>query len=345
MTDVKKYNQLLIMLIISAMMVFGLSRVIDNSANAAYIESFIGCIFSLIVYTVIYNHNAVKNLLKSDGLIGKIICLITVFSFVLYASSFTAYLTSSVNKFFMHKSPVPYLAFFCIVPAAFGGYFGIKSVSRYASVIWITLLAATSVILILCSGDYNTDNLFPLLGNGVSRIAMGSANISLYGVILVYYVCVRDEIVTNRQIKKQIAKIILISGTFGTAVCLAVNLLLPYQAVTYAQNPYLTIASSVKMNFLLERSEIIVLVLWIFSAFLCVSALCAGVFSISEKMMKIKDKRGIIGAVIFIIYVLTVLIDCIGRTEMCISISSYLLSGLSIVIPIAALIRKGVKND
>ncbi len=339
MTDIKKYNHLMIMLIISAMLVFGLRDFISNSANASYIACILSSAVAALLYTSLYNHQAVKSLLNSNGIVGKIVCIMLVLVFLMYSAAFTAKLVELINKFFMQKSPVPYLAFFCIFPASFGGYFGIKSTSRYASIVWIITLIATAFILVMCGGEYNTDNLYPMLGNGAADLLKGSLNISVFAVILIYFVMISDAEATTKHIKKQIAKFILISGVFGAAVCLALSLLLPYRAVGFADNPYLTVASSIRANFMLERSEIVVLILWIFCSFLCVSAFCAGIFSACGKMAKVSDKRGIIGAVMAIIYLVTILAHRLGFADYIVDASSYALMLLSVVIPVVAYIR------
>lgn len=339
MTDIKEYNRLMIMLIISAMVVFGLNDYVSSALNASYIECILSSIVAAAVYVALYNHKAVKSLLKSNGVVGRILCILIVITFLMYSGAYTAKLVGLINDFFMPKSPLPYLTFFCIFPAVFGGYFGIKPVSRYGSIGWIITLVVTVFVLVLCVAEYNTYNLYPIFGNGGANLLKGSFNISVFGVMLVYYVIMSDSKATNKQVRFQIVKFVLISGVFGAAVCLGLSLLLPYYAVGYSHNPYLTVASSVRLNFMLERSESVVLVLWIFCSFLCISALCASIFSACGKMQGILDKRGIIGCVTAIIYVIAILAQRFNFSDYLIGVSTYVLTLLSILIPVIAYIR------
>ncbi len=339
MTDIKKYNSLMIILIISAMLVYGLSGYIKICANASYIGCILSAFAAVLIYTPIYNHKALKGLLQSQGISGKIVCIVLATVFIVYSAAFASKLAWLVGKFFMPQSPLAYIAFFCILPGAFGGYFGMKSVSRYSVPLWIITLAATAFILFLCGGEYNTDNLYPIFGNGIFSIIKGSVNLTVFGALLLYYVIMSSAETTNSSVRKQITKFVLISGGFGAAVCLALNLVLPYMAVSYADNPYLTVASSVRANFMLERSEIVVLVLWIFCSFICSSAFCAGVFRVCKNMIGLQDKRGITGVVIALIYLIAIIALKLGVTDSLLAVSSYFLSLLSVIIPIIAIIR------
>lgn len=342
MTDIKKYNSLIITLIVSSMTVYGINNAISNCLNASYIQIAVNSILALVLYLLLYNHNAVNSFVYSNGIIIKLFCIITVFALLVYSSAFVADTSFMINKFFMQKTPVFYISIFLMFPVIFGGFYGFKSVSRYAGIIWIIFVLLTIMLLIFSFHQYNTDNLFPVFGSGLSDIMKGSFDISLYAGMLIFYICISGCSTTSLNIKKQSTKIILMSGAFGVAISFALSLLLPYQAVAFSDNPYLTIASCVQMNFLLERSEIIVLLLLVSFSFITVSAMCSAVYLLSERVLNITDKKGITGSVVTIIYVLSVLIDKFAITKTVINISAYIIFGLSLLLPVVSLVRRGI---
>lgn len=344
MTDIKKYNKLAILLIVSCMIIFGIKDIYLYTSCASYIASIFNCLFALLVYGIIYKRDTVNEFVNSGTKIIKVISILTIMILFIFSASFFAYVCELIQQFFMKKSPVYYLCLFLILPCAIGSVYGFKTLSGYAILIWIFMLICISTLLLFSYESFNIGNLFPVFGNDANVLLYKSFDFSIYGVILIYYFLLCDCKIKSKYITKNILSIIVSSGIISILICLALNLILPYNVVTYSDNAILTIASSIKLNFLFERSEIIVLLLWVSLSFITVGTFIACIYFLTEKFIGISDKKGINFCCILFVYLLALIINKYQMTHICIQISKYGIFFMSLLVPFFAFIRKAANN-
>ena len=308
MTDIKKYNKLIVVIIVSCMINFGLSGIITVSSSASYIQCILSCLFALFVYCVIYNKH-INNFLMSKTAYVKFISVVTVFILIIYSAGFIGNTCELINKFFMKKTPSYYLCAFLIFPCCFGAFYGLCTMSRYSVIVWLMLILSVCFMAVFCFDEYSIYNIFPVFGMDKSNLILNSFDFSIYGVILIFYYCLFGCNNKINDSKKNIIKIILFSGIISTVICFMINLILPYQAVVHVDNPLLTLASFINVNFLLERSEIIVLIILLSLCFITVGSFFASVCVIAEKTIGISDRKGIAFCLFFACYLLSVVLS------------------------------------
>lgn len=338
MTDIKKYNKLIVVIIVSCIVNFGLTGIITNSSCASYIQCILSCLVALFVYYIIYNKH-INNFFMSKATYVKLISVVTVFVLIIYSAGFIGNTCELINKFFMKKSPSYYLCAFLALPCCFGAFYGLRTMSRYSVIIWLMLVLSVCFMLFFCFNEYSVNNLFPVFGTDKNTLILNSFDFSIYGGILIFYYCLIGKNINPSSAKKNILKIILFSGLISTLICFMLNLILPYQAVVHVDNPLLTLASFININFLLERSEIIVLIILLSLCFITVGTFFASVCLIAEKSIGISDRKGIAGCLFFNCYLLSVVFSKYNISVYALEFSKYGVFVISVLIPFVAYIR------
>ena len=333
MTEIKKYNMLIVMLIISSGITAGVNKLLIGGGSASYIYAIVCTIAALVVYPMLFSHRAMVSFAHADGVFKKIAAVAATMVFMIYISSFTAYFVEYIRSMFFKKSPFWYIMIFLLVPSTFGCYFGVKSASRYAGVAAAFSIAVIFIILIFCGREYNADNLYPIFGNGVGNMAAGLKNISYFGAVAFYYLLVSHSNCKMSAVKANVAKIVVISGVVIAVVCLCTNLLLPYNAAQLTEKPLYTLAASIRGNYLIERSEAIVLILWIFAAFVCISGGTAVTTEFASKAFKLSNRNALTGCVLAVVYTAAMIFYKYNAVGYMFDIGNYMLGVFSILMP------------
>ena len=346
MTDIKKYRWLIIVMTVYYAVFCGTERFIDAGGSGAYILSSVVTAVSAVLYMLLYNKKAFGQL-DVDNMTAdiRILGVILLVSALVQAVSVCAYSAKSITDVFMRKSPFPYILAFVMFPALFGAYFGIKSVSRYSVIAGTVLLFVIGLILLFVSEDYSAVNIHPVLGKGFPGFERVFQCIILFSNILYFYLLSPGCNNTQKSVRREILKIILISGAVFFGICLVCNLTVPFEALGYWRNPLLYIASTVNFSFIVERSEALVFLIWIFISFLTLSALMCFVCSIAAKTFKLSNRKAIIGAVSIVVSSGAMLTYKSNMTESVIAFSLIWTGCVSIAVPLVLRIICALRRE
>ena len=160
------------------------------------------------------------------------------------------------------------------------------------------------------------------------------------GIIYLYIIMLTQKTDFSKA-KAEAAKTILISGAFLFILCLCTNLSIPYEGLNTLSNPLLFIASGVNFSFLVERSEVIVFFIWIFTVFICLSALLC-FFEISVRnAFGIKNIKALNGAFASTIFFASLIADKYAVFSFLMNFSLIWTGCISVILPIVLNIKGG----
>jgi len=188
-----------------------------------------------------------------------------------------------------------------LICTGLAAYLGLSTIARACYLAFPFTLGAVLLILVLSYPSWNTDWLFPILGNGVlNTIKVGIMRSSdfielnfIYALPLVFY--------ANQVGKIGYLSIIITMITF---VMIVITFQLTIPAVM-GQEPYLPLyqmAQSVYLGRFIQRIEVIFVFFWVFSGYLWVSASVYGFCHILTQWLKLPDYRPLVLPTLIIIF-------------------------------------------
>lgn len=341
---IKKYRWLITVLIIYYAVFYGCGALLAAGGNGAYMLSAAGALFSFGLYTLLWNKAPSYKSKSVSSAIRKVIDILLLISLIVQATAVCTLSVSSVSATFMKHSPFPYLLIFFIIPALFAGYSGIKAVARYAFIGGIGIIFMIFLILLFASGDYSAKNIFPLTGRIFSEpIANIITAVSLYSNLMYLYI-IGDSPGQKPSVAES-AKVVLISGSVFTSICLICSLTVPYEAIAHISDPLLYVASTVDFSFLVERSEGLVLMIRLFTSFICICALICLLCKISKDAFALKDSKALIWIYALIISSGALITDKTHTVDFLIRFSAIWTLGVSATIPLILRLAGKVKKD
>lgn len=340
MTNIKGYRWSIVIMTVYNAVFFGVKIFSANAGSGGYILSALCTVAALIVYSVLFA------VLPKGREMKKIPCKIVfgtllVLSSVWAAAAASAYTARLVGNVFMKKSPFPYILVLTAFPSFMGAYFGFKSASRYSLVAGRIIFFAAAVILLLTVQEYDRDNLYPIFGSISARDVLIFPSVFSP---LIYLPAIAAVCGGNDGVAGEGTKIILISGAAMTAVCLVYNLTVPREALTLFENPLLVIASTINFDFIFERCEALVLVIWLFLSYLNICALTTMAADFLCKSFSLSCRNAVVWVVFAVIFSAALIADKLGSVDKFFAASAVFGGVVSIVLPIGAAIFSGREN-
>lgn len=189
--------------------------------------------------------------------------------------------------------------------AVMGAYFGVGAIVTYSYVAGIVFVSTLALILTLNLPDYDILNIFPVLGKAnweLTPVLRGGEMFS--DLFLVYLVSpyLKDGVSVRRA--GVISIVVSAIVTAVTTLCYIMTVEYPLSA-TFTL-PVLEIAFDVNLDIILQRAEGLFFFLWIFSGFISLGAYLAFASSVFARALSLSDRRGIIGIIAFIPFVIAI---------------------------------------
>jgi spore germination protein KB len=171
---------------------------------------------------------------------------------------------------------------------------GLESIARVSKLLIYALLAGLIIVLALGIQNYNTNNLFPILGYGLDKtIPTGIVRSSVYGEVIILAIFA-STFQGAKYIKKEGIISIGLSALIISACLLALLLTFPYFTLQEITTPMYEMATLIDYGQYLQRIEPIFLFLWILSTLISTTVIFYSFVWIYCKMFRIQDKRPVI---------------------------------------------------
>lgn len=336
MSDIKGYRWSVIIMTAYNAVFFGVRMISASGSSGGYILSALCTLAALVVYPLLLS-------LVPEGRPARSAPLGAVFGGVLAlcalaaASAASAYTARLVGNVFMKNSPFPYILAFTALPSFVGTYFGFKATSRYAYIGGHIIFFAAAVILLLSFEEYSRDNLYPIFGS------ISPKDLLIFPAVFspIVYLPAISAMGGRGKITAECAKTVLVCGAAMTAMCLVYNLTVPREALTLFENPLLVTASVINFDFVFERCEALVLIIWLFLSYLNISALSNMAADILAKSFSLSCRNAAVWILFAIIFAAALIADRLGMADNFFAASAIFGGAVSIALPVCAAVFSG----
>lgn len=206
---------------------------------------------------------------EAGGRIFKVITgiLITVY-LILTVSIFLGGFTQTLKIISLDKSPFEYVEILFWIGLVAAAYFGIEAVARLSSILVPVVIAGFILITLGVIPEFEVNNLFPVLGEGVYSVLKGSImKLSVFASFIILFLMV--PFFKKRYLKKVGYSYVLISGVFLIWMTLSFLMVFPYQVAVDKKIPVYQMARYIEFGNYIQRIE---------SIFVLICSICVLMF-------------------------------------------------------------------
>lgn len=336
MTDIKGYRWSVIIMTAYNAVFFGVRIISSSGGSGGYILSALCTLAALVVYPLLLALVPEGKRLRSmplSAVLGAVLALNALAA----ASAASAYTARLIGDVFMKKSPFPYILALTALPAFVGTYFGFRASSRYAYIGGHIIFFSAAVILLLSFGEYKTDNLYPIFGS------ISAKDLIIFPAVFspTVYLPAISAMGGKGSVSGECARIVAVCGAAMTAICLVYNLTVPREALTLFENPLLVTASVINFDFIFERCEALVLIIWLFLSYLNICALSNMTADILTESFSLSYRNAAVWVMFAVAFAAALIADRLGRVDDFFAASTVFSGAVSIALPICAAVFSG----
>ena len=289
---------------VSKILFADISRYVSSSGTCAYMQTAWNALLAFLLFKILSRCLKGEDLLYSTKLVfgskGQKAVGFLVSLFLLFNAGIMVRVYSDIiGSIVLPDASDFFIVAFMAVAICVACFSGVCTIVSYAYGAGIVVVATLAVILLLNTPNYHITNIYPLFGNGVSKILSDINGLSVYSDVLLIFL-VSPYLKEHASVEKAGTKAILISGAVVTLTTFLYILSVPYPSSASFTLPILEIAFSVNLDVVFQRAEGLFLFMWILSGFTVISAyICFSISSI-EKSFGFSDRRALVGVCVFI---------------------------------------------
>lgn len=282
------------------------------------------------------------------GRVSKVVIglLISIF-LILIISVFLGAFSQTLKIISLDKSPLEYVLVLFLIGMAASAYYGVEAVARIHAILVPIIIICFLLITIGVIPEFNTNNLFPIFGEGYLSILKGSIlKLSVFSFFIILFFMV--PFFKNKYLKRVGYSTIFLSGLLLLWSTLSFILVFPYEVAVNKKIPIYQIARYIEFGDHLQRIESIFVLICSVSGLLFLGVLFTFLTHIFAKALDLKQSRPIILPLITIVCCLGLLSRRINMELLGNSVFNIVwLAGMVIPLVIAiigAAKKVGVKN-
>ncbi|NLL35573.1 MAG: endospore germination permease [Clostridiales bacterium] len=199
-----------------------------------------------------------------------------------------------LHLYVLRNSPDWFIISAFVISMVIISFFGLEGLVRTAKIFSFFIVAGFLTLLFLASGDYNTSNIFPILGFGIQKtLVYAVLRSSTYGEVIILTVFAGSLQGTD-YVKKAGLTALIISGAISTLSFLAYVLSFPFYISQEVVSPMYELSQMIDRGRFLQRIEPIFLFLWVITTLISCTAIFYTSVSIYCRIFRIRDRRPII---------------------------------------------------
>jgi spore germination protein KB len=341
---------LLIIFIIGSTTIVGIG---GKAKNDAWIAGIVGMLMSipmLLIYSrllFLYHGKDIFDILNITlgKLMGKIVSLI----YIWYAFHLGSLVLCNFGQFsyaiILPDTPmlVPLLCLGAV--CIFAVKSGIEVLGRCSIALIITIFSIISIVQILALPQYKLSNLRPILGNGLIPVLQsGFTSFSFPFAEAVIFTGIFSSLRSTKSISKVYFSGVLISGTLIILISIR-NISVLGSIAGIVDYPSYFAVSMINIGEIIQRVEVTVSLVFIFSVFIkssiCLLVTCKGI----EKLFNLKDYRSIViqTGLLMIYFSYTVYDNSEEMIYWAFNVYSYYAFPMQVILPIIVWILAEIK--
>ncbi len=171
---------------------------------------------------------------------------------------------------------------------------GLESMARVSKLFIYFLVFGFAAVLAMGVQNYDVNNLFPILGQGLDKVAFhGVIRSSIYGEVIILAIFAKS-LHGVKYIKKEGIRAILISVVIISAGLLACSLTFPNYIQQEITSPMYEMATLIDYGRFIQRVESIFLYVWVIGEFISASIMFYSFIRLFCHSFRITDKKPIV---------------------------------------------------
>lgn len=207
-----------------------------------------------------------------DLTLGRIIGFVFSFLLAVYllfvAMARISELTEFLKVYIILLSPNWFIVGIFILCLLTLSFLGLESIARIAKLLAFPLGAGLIAVLLLGVQNYDFNNLFPILGKGLDKIALhGILRSSVYGEVIILAIFA-SSFQGPKFIKKEGIISLVLSAIIISVSILAFLLTFPYYISEEITAPMYELSSLVDYGRFVQRIESVFLFVWVIASFI-----------------------------------------------------------------------------
>lgn len=240
-------------------------------------------------------------------LLGGLLLLVIGFLFTINAALFGREFVEAVKVFFYPLSPPSFILIIFILAVMALLYFGLEVITRCASLFFWPIVAAFVIIFVFAVPLYETANLFPFLGHGLTQTVLtGLTRSSVYTDVIALAVFA-GSLQGAKNFKKAGVTALILSGLIIGASIFFYTMAFPYKVSAENTIPLLTLTREIEYGRFFQRFESIFLLAWSVSALLTAAISLYAALSIYCKAFRMDDHRVLVLPLAVIMFCLAIM--------------------------------------
>lgn len=282
----KEATSLFALLIISHLCLDSLGGFAKNSGTAAFINAAITMSLALSVIVMADRFAFSVEFPEKPGVVG------TCFSFSIFvltllnASSVLNIHAGVISSYMLPHTPELVIVLLLLICGFFGAYFGFEAITRYGFATLVVFAAVFVIILGFSASQIQPLNMFPVLGKGDFSNVLSMMYI--FSDVLYYYI-MRPRI--NHGKSPRMA--IIVGGCAAIVLCIFYTLCVPYPVSSEFDFPVYALAALANSSLVFQRLDGMVFVLWMFSGFVSLGAMCLFATELLKVTSRLNDRKAL----------------------------------------------------
>ncbi len=271
----------------------------------------ISTVIILITFIVIklFKNFAGKDLLDiTDFVFGKkirtIVGIVFIIYFLLSSSFLLRNFVEDIHSIYYIQIPTWVLCILMLSIGIISNKLGANTVCKYNSIIVFIMLISTILVLLTAIPYYSTNNIYPLLGNGINATFLnGLSNIYAFsGFSFLYFIM--PILKSNKDFKKVGISSIIVSSIYIFFAMLTFLFSFTFRIPTNGSSPLYLVLLSAELGRFFQRPAAIFILTWMLSIMSFLSVIIMFCSIIFKKMCNTKNSSSlsyIFGSLIYII--------------------------------------------
>ncbi|MCM3653484.1 endospore germination permease [Metabacillus litoralis] len=232
----------------------------------------IGLFFVFITTQLDAIYPSVTYVELNEKILGKWIGKTAALLFLFYLFHLSSYLIREMGSFFttqiLVETPIQMIMIMLLLTSIVGVHLGLEVICRSMLIFFPWIILLLLLLFLFLIPQIKLENIQPIFGEGMKPIIKGSyENIALPYAQFVILLMITPYVTEKKEMKKAFYKGALIGGSVLTILIIFSILVLGADITARQSYPSYTLGRKISIGNFLERIEVIVAIIWIFTIY------------------------------------------------------------------------------
>lgn len=283
--------------------------------NAAWLQAIYMSLFAYILFAIsiaFFKYTGNKSIIQLAEIVGKtplkiIVTLIVAFIIIVHTATEMRTFLESAKIILLPRTKIEYILLFFAITVSLGVLCGINSLATVNALFFPFCLFFLCALVVFLVPSYNINNIFPVFGNGVSKIFLnGLLDMHCFSDLLALNLLL-PYIGDIKTVKKSGIRAILISAAALVLICLSYGLTYPYPySKEFLLIPY-QLSRMIKAGEYFQRFEALFEFVWTLTHLLYSAIYIYILCDVLKNSLKLRSAKTLVPSVVALISLLSFL--------------------------------------